>query len=97
MADTAENQAVLRVARTTPVSPLAGAIVKNLGSGKQVRLVAIGAGAVNQMLKGVTIARGISAQNGHDIFFTSGFSDEVINEETRSALNIYVHRRSLHG
>jgi stage V sporulation protein S len=83
----------LRIAGASNPSSVAGSAVKNLAEGKEVSLTAIGAGAVNQMLKAVTIARSMVASNGNDMYFTSGFSSEEINGEVKTALKIFLYLR----
>jgi stage V sporulation protein S len=91
--DNDTNDINLRVAGRSDPSSVAGSTVKNLQEGKQVTLTAIGAGAVNQMLKSVTIARSMSASSGFDLYFTSGFATEVINGEEKTAMRIFVKKR----
>lgn len=83
----------LKVAGRSEVDRVAGSIVKNIQEGVEVTVTAIGAGAVNQMLKSATIARSMIASNGYDLFFTSGFSTEIINGEEKTALKLFIHRR----
>jgi stage V sporulation protein S len=83
----------LKVAGRSDPSSVAGSVVKNINEDRTVTLTAIGAGAVNQMLKAVTIARSMSASSGLDLFFTSGFSTEIINGEEKTAMRIFVKQR----
>jgi len=80
----------LKVAGRSDPSSVAGSIVKNINEGTQVSLTAIGAGAVNQMLKAVTIARSMSASGGKDLYFTSGFATEIISGEEKTAMRIFI-------
>ena len=54
----------------------------------------VGAGAVNQAIKAVAIARGFLIPTGFDISCAPVFSDILINGESRTAirLSIYVHQ-----
>ncbi len=88
-----ENKINLRVAGRSDPSSVAGSTVKNLNEGTSVSLTAIGAGAVNQMLKAVTIARSMAATSGSDLYFTSGFSTELIQGEEKTAMKIFVKKR----
>lgn len=87
------NDINLKVAGRSDPSSVAGSIVKNINEGTEVSLTAIGAGAVNQMLKSVTIARSMSASGGKDLFFTSGFATEIINGEEKTAMRIFVKHK----
>tara|TARA_R110000824_G_scaffold2568_2_gene11802 strand:+ start:12165 stop:12449 length:285 start_codon:yes stop_codon:yes gene_type:complete len=91
--DTNSTEINLRVAGRSDPSSVAGSIVKNMAENKCVQLTAIGAGAVNQMVKSCTIARSMIAATGRDIYFTSGFSTEVINGEEKTAMKIFVFER----
>jgi stage V sporulation protein S len=88
-----DNEINLRVAGRSDPSSVAGSTVKNINEGRIVTLTAIGAGAVNQMLKAVTIARSMAASSGSDLFFTSGFATEIINGEEKTAMRIFVKKR----
>lgn len=83
----------LKVAGRSDPSAVAGSAVKNMNEGREVTVTAIGAGAVNQMLKSVTIARSMAAASGSDIFFTSGFVTEMINGEEKTAMRIFLKKR----
>jgi stage V sporulation protein S len=83
----------LRVAGRSDPSSVAGSTVKNINENRSVTLTAIGAGAVNQMLKSVTIARSMAASSGSDLYFTSGFATEIINGEEKTAMRIFVKKR----
>lgn len=87
------NSINLRVAGRSDPSSVAGSAVKNLNEGAEVSLTAIGAGAVNQMLKSVTIARSMAASAGGDLYFTSGFATEIINGEEKTAMKIFLKKR----
>ena len=91
--NTTNNKANLRVAGRSDPSSVAGSVCKNIVEGSDVSLTAIGAGAVNQMLKSVTIARSMAASSGYDLYFTSGFATEIINGEEKTALKIFVKKR----
>ncbi len=85
------DREIMRVGHSTPADTLAGAISHRILNDIPVTLVAIGAGAVNQMVKAVTIARSMGAANGFTVYFTSGFLDELIDGRRVSALQIHVH------
>ena len=62
--------------------------------GVPVNIQCVGAGAVNQAIKAVAIARGFLIPTGFDISCAPVFSDILINGESRTAirLSIYVHQ-----
>ena len=51
---------------------------------------AIGAGALNQAVKAVAIARGFVAPSGVDLICIPAFTDIMIDEEERTAIKIIV-------
>ena len=63
---------VLRVKGGTPPQQLAGSISKAMAQDGKCTLAAIGAGAVNQAVKGLAIARSLVATTGRDLIFTVG-------------------------
>lgn len=93
MANDTTTHANLRVAGRSDPSSVAGSVCKNILEGAEVNLTAIGAGAVNQMLKSVTIARSMAASSGYDLYFTSGFATEIIGGEEKTAMKIFVKKR----
>ena len=65
---------ILKVASSTIPKKLAGSISSALEKNPRCDVIAIGAGAVNQTIKAIAIARGITVPKGYDItnrpFFT---------------------------
>lgn len=55
-------------------------------NGGKAEIQAIGAGAVNQTVKALAIARGHVAASGEDIIFTTSFVDVDMSEGQRTAL-----------
>lgn len=54
---------------------------------------AIGAGAVNQAVKAVAIARGFVAPGGIDLVCVPAFTDIIIDGEERTAIKFIVEPR----
>lgn len=84
------NSIELRVAAGTNSSKAAGAIVKNLQEGKDVTLLAMGAGAVNQAVKAICVARGFIAPHGKNLSTIPGFVDEQVGSEQKTAIRFFV-------
>jgi stage V sporulation protein S len=80
------EETVLRVGSTSDVKQLASSISFATGDSKQVVLRAIGAGAVNQMMKACAIARGYVATRGIDLTIRPGFQEvmvpDIVNPKT---------------
>jgi stage V sporulation protein S len=84
------SKIVLKVASSSNPSSVAGALVKNMQEGKDVQLLAVGAGAVNQAVKAVAIARGYVSPQGVDITIKPGFEDVEIEGKKKTAVKLIV-------
>lgn len=82
---------VLKVSAKSKAVVLAGAIAAEVNGHGKAELRAIGAGAVNQAIKAVAIARGLTISNGVNLICTPSFSDVVVNGETITAIKLIVH------
>lgn len=87
----------LKVSSKSSPASVAGAIAGMVKDGVPVNLQCVGAGAVNQAIKAVAIARGFLIPTGFDISCAPVFSDILINGESRTAIRlaIYVHSLSM--
>lgn len=84
---------VLKVSSRSKPSSVAGALAGMLREHGYVELQAIGAGAVNQAIKSLAIARGYLAPIGMDLVFTPAFVDVLIDGEERTAIKIVVEKK----
>lgn len=64
----------LRVSASSNAQSLASAIAHAIYDNRQVKLRAVGAGAVNQAVKSIAIARGYVAPRGLDLTCKPGFT-----------------------
>jgi stage V sporulation protein S len=64
-------------------------MVKYMQEGKDVEITTIGASAVNQAVKSLAIARGMTASSGADLLFNVGFTEEIIDGELRTAIKFF--------
>lgn len=83
----------LKVSSKTNPSSLAGAIANLLKEGKTINIKTIGAGALNQAMKGITIAKGFVVVQGIDIICVPSFYSTQIDGEEMSAIMILVERK----
>lgn len=83
----------LKVSSKTNPNSVAGAIVAILKPEENVKLHAVGAGALNQAIKAVAIARGFLAPGGKDLVCTPSFLDIQINGEDRTGIQLLVELR----
>lgn len=84
---------VLKVsARSNPKS-VAGALAAVFRQHGRAEIQAVGAGAVNQAVKAIAIARGYVAPNGIDLVMIPAFSEISIDGEERTAIRFIVEPR----
>lgn len=84
---------ILKVSTKSEVNKVAGAIAHVVTKDGKVEIQAVGAGAVNQALKAIIIARGFVATVGEELVCTPGFMDVTIEEEKKTAIKIKVETR----
>lgn len=84
---------ILKVSASSRSTAVAGAIAGVIRSGETADVQAIGAGAVNQAVKAVAIARGYLAEDGIDIVCVPSFVEIDINGQERTAVKVSVERR----
>lgn len=80
----------LKVSSTSQPSSVAGAIANTLKLEPKLEVVAIGAGAVNQAVKAIAIARGFVAPSGTNLICIPGFCDTKIDDQDKSAIKFIV-------
>lgn len=84
---------VLKVSSRSRPSAVAGAIAGVIRDSGMAEVQSIGAGATNQAIKAVAIARSYLSEEGIDIVCTPSFIDVSIEEEERTAIRLLVERR----
>ncbi|MFW6025575.1 MAG: stage V sporulation protein S [Candidatus Woesearchaeota archaeon] len=87
---------ILKVAAKSNPNSLAGAIAGVLEKESKVELQAVGAGAINQAVKGIAIARGYVAPGGVDLICIPGFIDIEIEGKERTAIKFIVKPYARH-
>lgn len=80
----------LKISTKSSPASIAGAIAGMVKDGVPVNLQAVGAGAVNQAIKAVAIARGFLIPVGLDISCSPTFADINIEGHDRTAIKIVV-------
>ena len=84
---------VLKVSSRSSPNAVAGALAGVIREKGCAEVQAIGAGAINQAVKAVAIARGFVAPGGIDLICIPAFTDVVINGEERTAIKFIVEPR----
>ena len=83
----------LKVSSKSDSNRVAGALANVLREQSSVEIQAIGAGALNQAIKGIAIARGFVAPSGKNLVCIPAFSDIVIDGEERTAIKLIVEAK----
>jgi stage V sporulation protein S len=83
----------LRVSSKSKPNTVAGAVAGVIREQGQVELQTVGAGALNQAVKAIAIARGFLAPSGIDLVCVPSFSDIDIEGNERTAIRLLVHPR----
>jgi len=84
---------ILKVAAKSRSTAVAGAIAGVIRETGRAEVQAIGAGAVNQAVKAVAIARGYLAEDGIDIACVPSFVEVVIGSQERTAIKLVVEKK----
>lgn len=84
---------VLKVASESNPNSVAGALAAVLRESGKAELQAVGAGAVNQAVKAIAIARGFVAPGGIDLISIPAFVEIEIEGEERTAIRFIVEPR----
>lgn len=81
---------ILKVSARSSPNAVAGAIAGVIREKGEVEVQAVGAGAANQAIKAVAIARGYLAPAGIDLVCAPSFANVQIGEEERTAIRLVV-------
>lgn len=81
---------VIKVAANSRSTSVAGAIAGVVREHGQAHIQAIGAGAVNQAVKAIAIARGYLELDGLNIVCVPSFSEVMIDGKERTAVRLGV-------
>lgn len=84
---------VLKVSTNSRPKSVAGALAAVLREQGAAEVQAVGAGAVNQAVKAIAIARGFVAPNGIDLVAIPAFVEITIDNEERTAIKFIVEPR----
>ena len=84
---------VLKVSTKSNPNSVAGALAAIIKERNTVEIQAVGAGAINQAVKAIAIARGFVAPSGKDIVCIPAFTDIEIDGEERTAIKLIIQPR----
>ena len=84
---------ILKVSAKSSPNSVAGALAGVIREKGGAEIQTVGAGALNQAIKAVAIARGFVAPSGIDLVCIPAFTDIAINGEERTAIKLLVQSR----
>ncbi|MCP4539249.1 MAG: stage V sporulation protein S [Chloroflexi bacterium] len=84
---------IIKVAASSRSTAVAGAIAGVMREKGSADVQAIGAGAVNQAVKAVCIARGYLEEDGIDIICLPAFVEVDIDGQERTAVRLSIEKR----
>ncbi len=88
-----EKVDIIKVSARSRSTAVAGAIAGVVREHNRAEVQAIGAGAVNQAVKAVAIARGYLSDDGFNIIAIPFFIEVTIEDQERTAVRIVVEPR----
>lgn len=83
----------LKVSSKSNPNSVAGALANAFRSSGKVEIQAVGAGALNQAVKAIAIARGFLAPSGKNIICIPAFADISIEGEERTAIKLIIEAK----
>ncbi|MGE5449884.1 MAG: stage V sporulation protein S [Methanomassiliicoccales archaeon] len=84
---------MLRVSANSNPKSVAGALTAVIRENGRAEIQAVGAGAVNQVVKAIAITRGYVAPNGLDLVCIPAFVEITIDDENRTAIKFIIEPR----
>lgn len=84
---------ILKVSSKSNPNAVAGALANVFREKGTAELQAIGAGALNQSIKAIAIARGFVAPSGKNLVCIPAFADIIIDGEERTAIKLIIESK----
>ena len=84
---------VLRISTKSNPNSVAGAIAGLIKEKGKAEMQAVGAGALNQAVKAIAIARGFVAPSGVDLICIPAFTEIKIEEDERTGIKLLIEPR----
>jgi len=88
-----DNIKLLKVSSKSKPNSVAGAIAGMIRSNIRIQIQTIGAGALNQAIKGIAIARGFIAPTGQELVCIPYFKDIDVNGEVKTAIVLTIESK----
>ena len=84
---------ILKVGSKSNPNSVAGALTNVLRETRSVEVQAVGAGALNQAIKAIAIARGFVAPSGKNLYCIPSFAAINIEGEEKTAIKLIVEAK----
>ncbi len=84
---------VLKISTKSNPNSVAGAIAGLIKERGRAEMQVIGAGAINQAIKAIAIARGFVAPSGIDLICIPAFTEVRIEDDERTGIKLLVEPR----
>ena len=84
---------ILKISAKSSPNSVAGAIAGLVKENGRAEMQAIGAGAINQAVKAVAIARGFVAPAGVDLVCIPAFAEVQVEGEDRTGMKLIIESR----
>ncbi|MCD6360914.1 MAG: stage V sporulation protein S [Armatimonadetes bacterium] len=84
---------ILRVGSNSDPNKVAGALAGTVREYREAEMQTVGAGALNQAIKAIAIARGFLAPSGIDLVCWPSFIDIEIDGNERTAIRLSIRPR----
>ena len=85
---------ILKISTKSNPNSVAGAIAGLIKEKGRAEMQAIGAGALNQAIKAIAIARGFVAPSGVDLICIPAFTEVKIEDEERTGIKLAVEHQT---
>lgn len=83
----------IKVRKDSNVNAVAGSIANILREQESVEVQTVGAGALNQSVKAIAIARGYLAPSGVDLVVIPSFQEIQIDQVLKTAIRLKIEKR----
>lgn len=84
---------ILKISTKSNPNSVAGAIAGLIKERGKAEMQVIGAGAINQAVKAIAIARGFVAPSGIDLICIPAFTEVKIDDEDRTGIKLLIESR----
>ena len=84
---------ILKVSSKSNPNSVAGALANVFREKGRVEIQAVGAGALNQAIKAIAIARGFVAPSGKSLICIPAFSNITIEGEEKTAIKLIIEAK----